>query len=91
MTNPTPPETLLTFPCDFMIKVFGEASDDFDKSVLNIIREYVPSLSADSMHARQSENGKYRALSISIYVTSKKQLDDIYFALSSSPIVLMVL
>lgn len=84
-------ETLLQFPCEFTIKVFGNASEDFENVIYNIIHQHVASLSKDSLHTRFSENGKYAALSVALWATSKSQLDAIYQDLSSSPIVLMAL
>lgn len=83
--------SLLTFPCDFTIKVFGLKSDEFEGEVLMLIHKHVPNLSGRAIQARPSENGKYLALSITIHVTSKEQLDDIYRDLSASPHVLMAL
>ena len=84
-------KSLLTFPCDFTIKVFGEATDEFEASVLRIMHHYVPDLSDRAISSRKSGNGKYCALSITLRVSSKKELDDIYRELTSSPQVLMAL
>jgi uncharacterized protein len=89
--NPLNEGTLLTFPCDFMIKVFGSASEEFEITVLSIIHKHVPNLSEGAIQSRLSDAGKYRALTITVHVESKAQLDDIYKDLSSSKEVLMVL
>jgi uncharacterized protein len=88
-TNPS--ETLLTFPCDFTIKVFGTASDEFEATVLGIVYKHVSNLADRAIQSRPSKNGKYCALSITVHVDSKEQLDRIYQALSSSPLVIMAL
>lgn len=84
-------ESLLQFPCDFTLKIFGLASDEFEAEVLMTINKYVPNLSDRAIHVRPSENNKYRALSITVHVESREQLDNIYRELSASPHVLMVL
>lgn len=84
-------ESLLKFPCDFTIKVFGLGSDEFEIAVLTIVHKHVPNLSETAMQSRDSANSKYRALSITVHVDSKQQLDDLYRDLSSSPHVLMAL
>lgn len=84
-------ETLLTFPCDFTLKIFGLHSDKFEATVLMIIHKHVPNLSDRAIQIRPSEKGKYCALSITVHVDSKEQLDDIYRELSASPDVIMVL
>lgn len=88
----TPPEeSLLKFPCDFTIKVFGLKSDEFEAAVLVIIHKHAPNLSGRAIESRPSQQGKYCALSITIHVDSKEQLDNIYRELSASPQVIMVL
>lgn len=95
MTNYEKPtdenESLLTFPCDFTIKIFGLASQEFEAAALMIINKHAPNLSGRMLQSRTSENGKYLALSITVHVDSKEQLDNIYRELSSSPHVLMTL
>lgn len=90
--NQVPPgESLLKFPCDFTIKVFGLANDDFEAAALGIIHKHAPNFTDQAFQARPSEGGKYKALSITIHAESKEQLDAIYMELSASPHILMVL
>lgn len=91
MTDKPADETLLKFPCDFTIKVFGLGTDEFEGAVLMLIHKHVPNLSGRALQTRTSANGKYRAMSITVHVESKQQLDDIYRDLSASPHVLMAL
>lgn len=84
-------DTLLTFPCDFIIKIFGKADSSFEATALSIIRRHVPSFANTALSSRPSENGKYIALSVTVHVDSKSQLDSIYQELSSSPDIIMVL
>lgn len=89
--NKETPETLLSFPCDFPIKVFGIKSDQFEIDVLTIIRSIIPNLAENSISCRPSKDDKYLALTIIVPVTSKAQLDDVYRALTKSPLVIMTL
>ena len=81
----------LTFPCDFVIKVFGATSTEFEEQVAKIIRKHQPQLAAGAITHRPSKDGKYIALSITLSVTSQKELDAIYYDLSASPYVIMAL
>ena len=83
--------SLLKFPCDFTLKVFGLHSDEFEAKVLMLIHKHAPNLSGRAVQSRLSENSKYCALSITIHVDSKEQLDNIYRDLTASPFVLMAL
>ncbi len=84
-------DSLLTFPCNFTIKVFGQGSDEFEHAVLMIINKHVSNAADRAIQTRDSENGKYRSLSITVHIESKQQLDAIYHDLSNSPHVLMAL
>ena len=86
-----PQETLLEFPCEFPIKVFGKAGNDLKATVLEIVRLHAPELNEDSISTRQSHGGKYDALTVTINAQSKVQLDAIYQDLTASPQVLMAL
>lgn len=89
----TPPEqeTLVEFPCDFLIKVMGETSDTFAASMLEVIQNHEPKFDASKIEMRGSSSGKYISLSCSVFVESKPQLDAIYRALSTHPLVKFVL
>jgi len=82
---------LLEFPCPFVIKVFGSASDEFEAAVLTIIHKHCPTLSEGALQLRPSKKGKYLALSITVIAENKDHLDNIYRELSAHPQVLMVL
>ncbi len=84
-------ETLLTFPCDFTIKVFGMASDEFEAAVFSIVHKHASNFSDRAIQSRPSGKGKYTALSITIHVESKEQLDRIYMDLTANPLILMAL
>ncbi len=84
-------ESPFQFPCEFVIKVFGNASDQFELEVLTIIRKHIQHLQENAIQCRPSKDGKYLALSIKIMAESKLQLDTIYRDLSSNPQVLMAL
>jgi putative lipoic acid-binding regulatory protein len=84
-------QSALTFPCEFVIKVFGIATDLFESQVLDIVHVHCPDLHASAMRSRPSKDGKYLALSITVHVESQKELDDIYYELTACPFVLMAL
>lgn len=84
-------ETLLTFPCEFMLKAFGLDTPEFETAVLSIITKHVTNLREDSFKYRRSEDKKYLSITANLHITSKEQLDALYRELSSHPNVLMVL
>jgi len=84
-------ETLVEFPCDFLIKVMGETSDDFANAMVRVIQAHAPEFDASKVDMRASSGGRFISLTCNIYVTSKAQLDSIYRALSEHPQVKYVL
>lgn len=84
-------ESLIEFPCDFLIKVMGETSDTFAATMLEVIGEHEPKFDASKIEMRGSSSGKFISLSCTVYVESQPQLDAIYRALTSHPLVKFVL
>lgn len=84
-------ETLLEFPCDFPLKIMGLAQDDLAQEVLTVIHTLVPDYDGKNMEMRASSSGKYVSLTCTVNAQSKAQLDDLYRALTSHPLVKVVL
>jgi uncharacterized protein len=84
-------DSLLEFPCDFPLKVMGIAAEDFDALVVAIVRRHVDDLREGAITAKESRNGKYVSLTVTIQAQSQQQLDDLYVELSTHQRVLMVL
>ena len=88
---PESEETLIEFPCDFPIKVMGETHLDFTSEVIKTIQTLAPSFDASQIEMRGSTGGKYISLTCTVHVTNKPQLDNIYRALTSHPMVKVTL
>ena len=84
-------ESLLTFPCEFPIKVMGRSSKTFETDVVAIVRKHVPDLPDSAVSSRPSGKGNFIAITIRIIATSKEQLDNIYLELNAHESVLMTL
>jgi putative lipoic acid-binding regulatory protein len=88
MTDKT---TLLEFPCEFTIKIFGLASDEFEINALSIIHKHIPALAENAISSRPSKDGKYVALNVTMHVESKALLDEIYSELNANTHIIMTL
>ena len=84
-------QTLIEFPCDFPIKVMGETRDDFAETIIAVIRAQLPDFDTGTIEMRASSDGRFISLTCTVHATSKPQLDDIYRALTSHPLVKVVL
>lgn len=83
--------TLLEFPCDFPIKIMGVCQDGFADAIVAVVREFDPGFNPATVEMRNSSTGKYLSLTCTIRATSRPQLDDLYRALTSHPMVKVVL
>ena len=84
-------ESLIEYPSQFPIKVMGAKVDGFVHAVTQIARQFDPAFDAANVELRDSSGGKYLGVTITITATSREQLDDLYRALSSHPMVKVVL
>jgi len=84
-------DSLLTFPCEFPIKVFGKSNIALDEIVAQIAREQCGDLLENAITQRASKQGNYNAVTVNVYVKSREQLDNLYLALSDHPNIKMVL
>ncbi len=78
---------LLDFPCDFPIKVMGQTHDDFAQLMIAVIQRHRPDFDASRVEMRASSAGNYISLTCLVRVDSQTQLDNVYRALSSHPLV----
>ncbi|HFD12927.1 MAG TPA: DUF493 domain-containing protein [Crenotrichaceae bacterium] len=84
-------QTLMEFPCDFPLKVFGQSQERLEQATIEIIGKYIPGVKITGIKARPSKTGKYIALTLTFNVPGKQQLDQIYLALSKHDAVVMTL
>jgi putative lipoic acid-binding regulatory protein len=79
--------TLLEFPCDFPLKVAGANTPEFVSAVNFIAAQFDPQFKPAATTVRASAKGNYLAATLNITATSKDQLDALYQALSTHPLV----
>ena len=90
MTNEND-DTLLSFPCEFPVKIVGLASDTFEVAVLSIMTTHFSDITEGAIKSRNSKGGKYLSLTIMVTAESQEQLDAMYRDLSAHDAVLMAL
>jgi len=84
-------ESLIDYPSDFPIKIMGEMQDAFAQTIVDVVIRFDPSFHAGKMEMRTSSKGNYLSLTATVRATSREQLDNLYRALSSHPMVKVVL
>ena len=88
---PTITDSLIEYPCEFPIKVFGQTQQGFLQAVTEVIAQYDSAFSAASVTMRNSKTSRYVSLTCTVTATSREQLDAIYQSLCDHPLVVMVL
>ncbi|MEZ5646202.1 MAG: DUF493 family protein [Burkholderiaceae bacterium] len=86
-----PEQSLIEYPCRFPIKVMGANTAEFVSAMLVIARAFEPEFDEASLEHRPSRAGNYLGLTISIFVTDREQLDEVYRTLTTHELVKYVL
>ena len=89
MLNPV--DSSIEYPCDFPIKIMGAMQDAFAQTMVDVVIYHDPEFHAGKLEMRPSTKGNYLSLTVTVRATSREQLDNLYRALSSHPMVKMVL
>jgi uncharacterized protein len=87
-----PPEhSLIRYPSAFPIKVMGARVEGFVEAVVAVAVRFDPAFDPATVETRPSKAGNYLGVTITVTATSRDQLDELYRALSSHPMVKVVL
>ena len=89
--NIPPEQSLIEYPSAFPIKVMGANIDGFAQAVVEVALRFDPGFDPSTVEMRPSKGANYLGLTITVTATSREQLDDLYRALSSHPMVKVVL
>ncbi len=84
-------DSLIEYPSVFPIKVMGAMVDGFAQAMAQVALRFDPDFDVSTMELRPSKGGNYLGVTLLITATSREQLDDLYRALTSHPMVKIVL
>jgi Uncharacterized conserved protein len=82
--------SLLTFPSDFPLKIMGDNQEGFLEAIAQLVQEHDFEFDTATIEQRYSKGGNYMSLRVTITATSQEQLDNLYRALTSHPMVKVV-
>ena len=85
------PVSLIEYPSLFPIKVMGLKVDGLVHAITMIAHEFDATFDASTIELRESKGGKYLGVTVTVTVTSREQLDELYRTLSTHPMVKVVL
>jgi uncharacterized protein len=86
-----PEQSLIEYPCRFPIKVMGANVDGYVAALTHVARSFDPDFDDSTIEVRPSKAGNYLGVTLSVYVTSREQLDELYRTLTTHPMVKVVL
>ena len=89
MTTETAPK--IEFPCDYPIKILGEAHAELRAHVLTVMDTHAPGFDRTKISIRDSSKGRWQSMTVVIIATGKPQIDAIFASLKTSSRVKMVL
>jgi putative lipoic acid-binding regulatory protein len=91
MTDSSNQDTLMTYPCHFQVKAMGLNTPDFENTVIEIVQRHLDDQEKIRSNSNPSKRNKYLSVSVHFTATSRRQLDEIYIALTNEPAVLVAL
>jgi putative lipoic acid-binding regulatory protein len=86
MTDDEHPEL---YPYDYTVKAMGLNTPGFDALVLEVVRRHARELGEAAVRSRESRDGKYVSVSITIRAENRAQLDALYADLDAESQVLL--
>ena len=87
-----PEDVTITFPCpNYPVKVVGDASDDYQSVITDIMLKHAPDLDPKKIQIRDSSKGRFQSITFFITATGKEQLAALFEDLKASGRVKMVL
>ena len=84
-------DSLIEYPSLFPIKVMGSNVEALLPALLAIARQFDEAFDAASIELRPSRTAKYMGVTLTVNATSREQLDALYMAFTSHPLVKVVL
>jgi putative lipoic acid-binding regulatory protein len=84
-------QSLIEYPSAFPIKVMGTHVPGFVEAMVEVALRFDPGFAPHTLEQRPSKGGNYLGLTITVTATSRAQLDELYRAFSSHPLVRYVL
>lgn len=83
--------SLIPFPCPFIIKIMGVNSSQLQMEIQEMAKKHFPPYDKGSMVMKESAQGNYMSITLTIFAENKQMLDDFYREASSHPDIKMVL
>ncbi|MEA2119318.1 DUF493 domain-containing protein [Halovibrio sp. HP20-50] len=80
----------ITFPCDYSLKIVGDAAEDFPAHVCQVIVRHAPDFDAMTMQVVDSRNGRFQSVRVVIRATGERHIKGLFDDLKATGRVHMV-
>ncbi|MCG7599099.1 DUF493 domain-containing protein [Halomonas sp. McH1-25] len=90
-SSSAPKAPKVEFPCDYPIKIVGDAVHDFQATVIDVVEAHAPGFDRESVSVVDSRNGKFQSVRVTITATGNDQLRALFASLKATGRVHMVL
>ncbi|MGQ4880268.1 YbeD family protein [Billgrantia sp. LNSP4103-1] len=80
----------ITFPCDYPIKVVGDAAEDFTATVCQVVLRHDDSFDASSIEVVESRTARFLSVRLTLRATGEEQLKALFADLKATGRVHMV-
>lgn len=81
----------IEFPCAYPIKIIGERAVEDVTEIIQVVRNHAPEVTPDQVTTRESRNGNFHSVRVTIQATGEAQLKALHEALLALPGVRLVL
>ena len=81
----------IVFPCRYPVKVLGRSGESFYSEVLAIFQRHASGFSDSDVVVKDSRNGTFQSITVTITAQSEDQLRSIHEDLMASGLVTMVM
>ena len=81
----------LQFPTDFPVKIMGRDTPEFHTAVKDIVTRHAAPFDSLPVTRQPSSEGRFVSITVTVKAESREQLDELYRALTSHELILMVL
>ena len=81
----------IEFPCDYPIKILGDAHEAFTARVVAVVKNHAPDMDETKVKIKESSKGRFLSVTVVINATGQPQLEAIFAELKTLDIVKMVL
>ncbi|MAX31632.1 hypothetical protein SAMN05216571_11245 [Onishia taeanensis] len=83
--------TELEYPCDYSLKIVGDAVDGLSELVIKIVEDHDPAFDRKTVRLVDSRNGKFQSVRLTITATGPEQIAALHADLKASGRVHMVI